>query len=168
MRVSVNLSICKLKQAGLVETIERMLRDTDLDVAYLELEITESLLAKNMDKAIAILQKLRQRGISIALDDFGTGYSSLSYLQKLPINTLKIDRSFVTNIACSHYDAAIAKAIIALAQSLELNITAEGVETQAQLEYLQDRGCHEVQGYYFAHPLPGGRAKDFLLTYDAQ
>ncbi len=168
MRVSVNLSICQLKQAGLVETIERILRDTDLDVAYLELEITESLLAKNMDKAIAILQKLRQRGISIALDDFGTGYSSLSYLQKLPLNTLKIDRSFVTNIACSHYDAAIAKAIIALAQSLELNITAEGVETQSQLEYLQDRGCHEVQGYYFARPLPGDRARDFLLTYDAR
>ncbi|MGF1591489.1 MAG: EAL domain-containing protein [Pleurocapsa sp.] len=136
-----------------------------LDVAYLELEITESLLVKDIEKAIALLRELKTRGISIALDDFGTGYSSLSYLQKLPINTLKIDRSFVTNIASNPDDAAISKAIVALAQSLELNITAEGVETKEQFNYLQSQGCHEVQGYYFSRPLSAEMIKDFFTNY---
>ena len=168
LRVSVNVSTRQFQQAKLVQTVDRILRDTDLDVAYLELEITESLLANDIKGAIAILQQLKQRGISIALDDFGTGYSSLSYLQKLPIDTLKIDRSFVTNIASNRSDAAISKAIITLAQSLELNITAEGVETQAQFEYLRDRGCHEIQGYYFAKPLPSDRIPDFLVEYSQE
>lgn len=167
LRVSVNLSTCQLQQAKLAETIDRILYATNLDVAYLELEITESLLAKDMEEAIAILKQLKRRGISIALDDFGTGYSSLSYLQKLPINTLKIDRSFVTNIASNSNDAAISKAIVALAQSLGLNITAEGVETKAQFEYLKNQGCHEVQGYYFAKPLSSDRVKEFLVTYNS-
>ncbi|MGD1921188.1 MAG: putative bifunctional diguanylate cyclase/phosphodiesterase, partial [Pleurocapsa sp.] len=123
MRMSVNLSPSQFKQANLIETIDRILKDTNLDVAYLELEITESLLMEDVEKAIATLRQLQQKGISIALDDFGTGYSSLSYLQKLPINTLKIDRSFVTNIASNPSDAAISKAIVSLAQSLKLNIT---------------------------------------------
>ncbi|MBE9044059.1 EAL domain-containing protein [Pleurocapsales cyanobacterium LEGE 10410] len=165
LRMSVNLSIGQFKQTTLIETIDRILRDTNLDVAYLELEITESLLVKNVEQAIAILRELKKRGISIALDDFGTGYSSLSYLQKLPIDTLKIDRSFVTNIASNPDDAAISKAIVALAQSLELNITAEGVETKAQYHYLQNQGCHEVQGYYFSKPLPSEQLKKFVLSY---
>ena len=165
LRVSVNLSPCQFKQTQLVETIDRILQDTDLAVAYLELEITESLLLKDISKTIAILRQLKQRGISIALDDFGTGYSSLSYLQKLPLDTLKIDRSFVTNIASNADDAAISRAIVALAKSLHLNITAEGVETKAQLDYLQEQGCHEVQGYYFSKPLTSDRLKDFMLTY---
>ena len=165
IRMSVNLSVGQFKQTTLIETIDRILRDTELDVAYLELEITESLLMRNVEKAIAILRELKKRGISIALDDFGTGYSSLSYLQKLPIDTLKIDRAFVTNIASNPDDAAISKAIVALAQSLELNITAEGVETKAQYSYLQGQGCHEVQGYYFSKPLPSDRLKDFIVSY---
>ena len=165
LRMSVNLSTCQFKQANLIETVDRTLQDTGLDVAYLELEITESLLVKDIDKAIALLTELKTRGISIALDDFGTGYSSLSYLQKLPINTLKIDRSFVTNIASNPDDAAISKAIVALAQSLKLNITAEGVETREQFNYLQSQGCHEVQGYYFSKPLPAEMIKDFFINY---
>ena len=165
LRMSVNLSTCQFKQANLIETVDRTLQDTGLDVAYLELEITESLLVKDIDKAIALLTELKTRGISIALDDFGTGYSSLSYLQKLPINTLKIDRSFVTNIASTPDDAAISKAIVALAQSLKLNITAEGVETREQFNYLQSQGCHEVQGYYFSKPLPAEMIKDFFINY---
>ena len=165
LRVSVNLSPCQFKQIRLIETIDRILHDTDLAAAYLELEITESLLVQNVDRAIAILAQLKQKGISIALDDFGTGYSSLSYLQKLPIDTLKIDRSFVTDIASNPDDAAISRAIVALAKSLQLNITAEGVETKAQLDYLQHQGCHEVQGYYFSKPLPQDRLKEFLLTH---
>ena len=165
MRMSVNLSACQFKQANLIEMIDRILRDTDLDVAYLELEITESLLVEDIGKAIATLQKLQQKGISIALDDFGTGYSSLSYLQKLPINTLKIDRSFVTNIASNPSDAAISKAIVSLARSLKLNITAEGVETEEQLAYVQNQGCDEVQGYYFSRPLSSDHLKDFSANY---
>ena len=165
LRMSVNVSTCQFDRTDLLETIDRTLRTTGLDAAYLELEVTESLLVRDIEQAIALLKKLKNRGISIALDDFGTGYSSLSYLQKLPINTLKIDRSFVSNIAENPDDAAISKAIVALAQSLGLNITAEGVETKEQLDYLQNQGCHEVQGYYFSKPLSGDRLKEFLLTY---
>jgi diguanylate cyclase (GGDEF)-like protein len=166
LRVSVNLSSRQFKQAQLIETIDRILQDTNLDATYLELEITESLLVKNIEQAIAILKQLKQRGISIALDDFGTGYSSLSYLQKLPIDTLKIDRSFVTNIASNPDDAAISRSIVALAKSLQLKITAEGVETKAQFDYLQSQGCHEAQGYYFSQPLTSDRMRDFLMTYN--
>lgn len=152
----------------MLATIDRILQDTNLDRTYLEVEITESLLFDDIDKAIALLWELKRRGISIALDDFGTGYSSLSYLQKLPIDTLKIDRSFVTNIASNPDDAAISKAIVALAQSLELKITAEGVETKEQLNYLQNQGCHEVQGYYFSKPLSPQLFQDFLANYYAE
>ncbi len=165
LRMSVNVSTCQFDRTDLLETIDRILETTGLDAAYLELEVTESLLVRNIEQAIALLGKLKARGVSIALDDFGTGYSSLSYLQKLPISTLKIDRSFVNNIAENPDDAAISKAIVALAQSLGLNITAEGVETKEQLDYLQNQGCHEVQGYYFSKPLSSDRFKDFLLTY---
>lgn len=167
IRVSVNLSACQFKQKNLVEAIDRILSDTGMDTKYLELEITEGILVEDIERAISILWQLKSKSISIALDDFGTGYSSLSYLQKLPINTLKIDRSFVTNLASNPDDIAISKAIIALAQSLELNITAEGVETKAQFEYLQGQGCHEVQGYYFARPLSVELIEDFLLNYNS-
>ncbi|MEL6911791.1 MAG: EAL domain-containing protein, partial [Cyanobacteria bacterium J06598_4] len=123
---------------------------------------------EDLETAIALLGQLKQRGISIALDDFGTGYSSLRYLQKLPIDTLKIDRSFVTNIALNPEDPAIARAIIALGQSLELNITAEGVETQEQLTHLQNQGCHEVQGYYFSQPLPPEMLQSFLAKCNSE
>lgn len=165
LRMSVNISTGQFKQTNLLEAIDRVLQDTDLDPAYLELEITESLLFKDIEQAIVLLWQLKSRGISIALDDFGTGYSSFSYLQKLPIHTLKIDRSFVSNIASNPDDAAISKAIVALAQSLQLNITAEGVETKEQLDYLKNQGCHEVQGYYFSKPLPSDRLKDFVIAY---
>ena len=164
---SINLSACQFKQKDLLKTIDRIISETGVDAAYLELEVTESILVEDIERAISILWELKRKGVSIALDDFGTGYSSLSYLQKLPINTLKIDRSFVTNLASSPDDIAIAKAIIALAQSLELNITAEGVETKEQFEYLKAQGCNEVQGYYFAKPLPVELLQDFLLNYNA-
>ena len=161
LKIAVNISTCQFKE-NLIETIDLILEDTSLDCSYLELEITESLLVENIDKAIALLKQLKHRGISIALDDFGTGYSSLRYLQNLPIDTLKIDRSFVKNIIECPEDAAISRAIIALAQNLSLKITAEGVETKEQLIYLKERGCHEVQGYYFSKPLPPEMLEVFL------
>ena len=168
LKISVNLSACQFKQENLVETIKNILIKTELDATYLELEITESIFIEDSDRAIAILGELKNQGISIALDDFGTGYSSLSYLQKLPLNTLKVDRCFVNNIASNPDDRAISKAIVALAKSLELNITAEGVETKTQLQYLQDRGCHEAQGFYFSKPLSTKAIEDFLITYLAK
>ena len=161
-KISVNLSTRQFKQADLIETVDRILHNTGLDPQYLELEVTESLLVEDFETAISLLSQLKQRGISIALDDFGTGYSSLRYLQRLPIDTLKIDRSFVTDIASNTDNAAIAKAIVALAQSLELNITAEGVETEEQFTFLKNQGCHEVQGYYFSEPLSDKMLIDFL------
>ena len=161
LKIAVNISTCQFKE-NLIETIDLILEDTSLDCSYLELEITESLLVENIDKAIALLKQLKHRGISIALDDFGTSYSSLRYLQNLPIDTLKIDRSFVTNITERPENAAISRAIVALAQNLSLKITAEGVETKEQLVYLKERGCHEVQGYYFSKPLPSKMLEVFL------
>ena len=166
LRVSVNLSVRQFKQENLIEMIDLVLEETGLDAAYLELEVTESLLVTNVEQAIATLQQLKNRGIALSLDDFGTGYSSLSYLQRFPINTLKIDRSFVTNVSSSTDAAAIARAIIALAHSLQLKITAEGVETQAQLDYLRAYGCHEIQGYYYSKPLSAYKLAHFLAAFD--
>ena len=166
LKVSINLSACQFKQQDLVKTIAQILADTCLDSSCLELEITESMLVEDITSAIAILGELKTVGISIALDDFGTGYSSLSYLQKLPIDTLKIDRSFIADLATNADNIAISKAIIALAQSLELNTTAEGVETKTQLEYLQNQGCQEIQGYYFSKPLPGDLLLEFLVAHN--
>ena len=165
LKISVNLSTCQFQQANLLETIDCILEDTDLERNCLELEITESLLVRDLERTVQLLEQLKQRGILIALDDFGTGYSSLSYLQKLPIDTLKIDRSFVTNIASNPNDAAISQAIVALAKSLKLNIIAEGVETEEQFVYLQNQGCHEVQGNYFCKPFSPEVIEDFLADY---
>lgn len=165
LRVSVNLSALQFKQENLLDTIDRVLEETGLDPAYLELEVTESLLVENVEQAIVTLQQLKDRGIALALDDFGTGYSSLNYLQKFPIDTLKIDRSFVEGVASNPDDAAIAKGIIALARSLQLNITAEGVETLEQLNYIKVHGCHEAQGYYFSKPMSAYSLVDFLASY---
>ena len=166
-KISVNLSTCQLRVNPL-ETIDRILNETGLECTYLELEITESQLVEDIEQAVSLLSQLKQRGISLALDDFGTGYSSLRYLQKLPIDTIKIDRSFVTNLASGAGDAAIVKAIVALAQSLEINITAEGVETAEQFSYLRDLGCNEVQGYYFSKPLSPQMLAEFLVNHNSQ
>ena len=124
------------------------------DPRFLELEMTESLLVQNAEENVAVLRKLGQDGVRIAVDDFGTGYSSLSYLRQLPIDTIKIDRSFVRDLETDPEDRAIIQAIIAMAHSLELQVTAEGVETRGQLEALARMGCDEYQGYLFSRPLP--------------
>jgi EAL domain-containing protein (putative c-di-GMP-specific phosphodiesterase class I) len=134
--------------------ISRILNATGLDPRYLELEMTESLLVHNHEENIAVLRKLGQDGVRIAVDDFGTGYSSLSYLRQLPIDTLKIDRSFVRDVETDPDDMAIVQAIIAMGHSLRLQVTAEGVETRGQLETLAALGCDEYQGYLFSRPLP--------------
>lgn len=154
MRVAVNLSAAQFQQTDLIEMVAKVLTTTNLAPQRLELEITESLLMTDVVRATATLQAFCALGTPIALDDFGTGYSSLSYLKRFPLHYLKIDRSFVQGIPEDSNDAAIVRAIIALAQSLQLAVIAEGVETSQQANYLQELGCSTCQGYYFSRPLP--------------
>lgn len=154
IRMSVNLSARQFEQPYLVEVINQILEETGLKASDLELEVTESFLMGNIERSIKSLKQLRELGIWLALDDFGTGYSSLSYLKRFPVNILKIDQSFVHDVMSNPDSAAVTNAIIALAKSLRLSITAEGVETQEQLDYLKMQGCDEGQGYYFSRPVP--------------
>jgi len=155
LKIAVNISARQLnKPRDFSRGLSRVLSSTGLDPRYLELEMTESLLFHNAEENIAVLRKLGQDGVRIAVDDFGIGYSSLSYLRQLPIDSLKIDRSFVRDIETDPEDAAIIHAVVAMAHSLELQVTAEGVETRGQLDALARLGCDEYQGFLFSKPLP--------------
>jgi diguanylate cyclase (GGDEF)-like protein/PAS domain S-box-containing protein len=154
LRVAVNLSARQFCRSDLVHGIEAALQDSGLEARFLEIEITESLMMNDVDAAIVTLKELKTLGVSLSIDDFGTGYSSLAYLKRFPIDNLKIDRSFVSDIVTGDEEAAIVSAIIALAHNLRLQVTAEGVETVEQLRYLQKRGCDKMQGYLFSKPVP--------------
>jgi len=151
--VAVNVSAVQFRRAGFSELIRQVLVDTGLDPQYLELEVTESLLLSSADVTFSVLQELKNMGLSLAIDDFGTGYSSLSYLKRFPVSKLKVDRSFVRDVALNADDAAITTAIISMAKSLNLKVIAEGVEDEAQLSFLRALQCDEIQGYYFSKPL---------------
>src|SRR5450631_910588 len=153
LKVAVNLSARQLNDNAFVPLVMQILEETGLDPCFLELELTESALIGDTSDTVCKLLRLKEMGISISVDDFGTGYSSLSYLKHLPIDTIKVDRSFVRDIVNDPDDAAIVDAIIAMAHSLKLNVIAEGVETLEQLEFLRQRKCQQAQGYYFARPL---------------
>ena len=157
IRVAVNLSVRQFMQKDLADTVVRALEAANLSAEHLEVEITEDLFLEHNQTNIITLARLKNMGIHISIDDFGTGYSSLSYLKRLPIDTLKIDQSFVRDIGDPD-NKAIASAIIAMASSLRLNVLAEGVETDEQLAFLRAQGCNEIQGFSFSHPLP---AEDF-------
>ena len=152
--IAVNVSAVQFRQEDFCELIRNVLREVGLGPQYLELELTESLLLSSADVTLSVLRELRAMGLTLAIDDFGTGYSSLSYLKQFPISKLKIDRSFVRDVAVSPDDAAIATAIISMAKSLNLRVIAEGVENEAQMSFLRARQCDEIQGYYFSKPLP--------------
>jgi diguanylate cyclase (GGDEF)-like protein len=156
--VSVNLSPGQFIQAKLVERIDNILMETQLDAQYLQLEITENLLMRDMESAIQTLYALKNKGVRLAIDDFGTGYSSLSYLKRLPVEWLKIDKSFIRDIATDPDDATLTQAIIGLAHHLHLKVIAEGVETEEQRAFLEARSCNEAQGYYYSQPLPAQAA----------
>ena len=162
IRVSVNLSPIQFRKADLHETVYDALDDVGLAADGLELEVTESLLMNDPAETAAILGKLKSRGIHISIDDFGTGYSSLSYLKRFPINALKIDRSFITDVTSNPDDAAIATAIILMGHSLKLSVVAEGVETENQLAFLKVLQCNEVQGFLFSPPVPADKAQEML------
>ncbi|MEM5382018.1 EAL domain-containing protein [Paraburkholderia phymatum] len=153
-RVSVNLSARQFQQRDIAKLVTQVLAETGLEPQYLELELTESTIMRNAEEAVTMLTELHALGIGLAIDDFGTGYSSLSYLKRFPVDRLKIDRSFVSDIGESSDDETITSAIIALAHSLNLQVIAEGVETSTQLDFLKERACDEMQGYFFAKPLP--------------
>lgn len=160
--VSVNISSVDLQQPNFHECVEEIINDTGIDPKILELEITESVLMQSIDYSAAVLKQLMNIGISIALDDFGTGYSSLSYLRKIPINTLKIDKSFIDNITSSQKEESIINNIIEMSHSLGLNVVAEGVETKEQLLVLKERKCDYIQGHFFSKPLPAEEIEKLL------
>ncbi|HEV3106607.1 MAG TPA: EAL domain-containing protein [Trinickia sp.] len=153
-RVSVNLSARQFQQRNIAKLVMSILEETGLEPQYLELELTESTIMRNAEEAVIMLNELHALGIGLAIDDFGTGYSSLSYLKRFPVDRLKIDRSFVSDIGASNDDETITAAIIALAHSLKLQVIAEGVETAEQLDFLKQRACNEMQGFFFARPMP--------------
>ena len=152
-RISINLSPRQFMQSQLTSYVDKMLAQTQLNPEFLGIEITESTIMQDIPSAIETLKVFRKMGVHLSIDDFGTGYSSLSYLKQFPVDQLKIDQSFVHNILSEPDDAAISEAIIAMAHSMNLNVIAEGVESQAQADFLTARGCDEMQGFHFSHPL---------------
>jgi diguanylate cyclase (GGDEF)-like protein/PAS domain S-box-containing protein len=153
LRVAVNMSGIQFAQPDIVQTVAGALNDSGLDPACLEIELTESIVMHDVESTITTLHQLKALGVQLSIDDFGTGYSSLAYLKRFPIDVLKIDQSFVRDVATNPDDATIVLSIIALAHNLRLQVIAEGVETQEQLDFLRDHGCDEIQGYYFSKPV---------------
>lgn|GEM_PF-758215 len=162
LRMAVNLSPRQFLRPGLVDRIHHILRDTGLEPRYLDLEITEGVFMKDVEGCIATLHALKKIGVHLSIDDFGTGYSSLSYLRRFPIDQLKIDKSFVSDSVASQGDTAIAMAVIAMAHSMQLKVIAEGVENPAQLAFLQENQCDEIQGYYLSRPAPAQQIRALL------
>ncbi len=154
VRVAVNISTWQIRQPDFVDMVEGILEESGFDPQLLELEITESAVMDNVQEAVRILSIFQQRGISLAMDDFGTGYSSLSSLQRLPLSKLKIDRCFIREVTTNASDAALISSVIALGRTMGLGVVAEGVETEEQLQFLQQKDCAQVQGFLFSKPLP--------------
>ncbi|WP_052404902.1 putative bifunctional diguanylate cyclase/phosphodiesterase [Bacillus rubiinfantis] len=160
--VSVNISPTQFISGTLLSAVKRAIHKSGIDPRFLKLEITENMIIKNMIETRAILEKLKRMGIGVSIDDFGTGYSSLSYLKKFPIDTIKLDRSFIKDITIDIHDQAIVKAIIDMGHTLELSLVAEGAETAQQIFSLVDAGCVNVQGFYFSPPV---NATQFSINY---
>jgi EAL domain-containing protein (putative c-di-GMP-specific phosphodiesterase class I) len=167
---SVNLSARQFREDGLVRKVSRVLEETGLHPQCLELELTESTVMHDVDAAIATLQGLKSLGVSLSVDDFGTGYSSLSYLENLPLDKLKIDRSFVRDIGAAEgeNEGVLAQAIISLGHNLGLHVVAEGVETDAQVRFLRRAGCDEVQGFFYGEVVPAQHADLLARTTGAR
>jgi diguanylate cyclase (GGDEF)-like protein/PAS domain S-box-containing protein len=164
--VSVNLSPVQLRDRRLVDSIRDVLNETGLAGRWLELELTEGMLMQNIEDSLLTFSALKKFGVRLSIDDFGTGYSSLGYLRQLPVDTLKIDRSFVTHIASNAEDAAISRVIVDLAHNLKLRVVAEGVESVAQLDTLRELQCCDAQGFYFSHPMPAEHITSLLANRD--
>lgn len=167
VRVAVNLSAAQLLQTDFVAKIDHILKKTNVDPFFLELEITENIVMQDVHKTVTILHKLKERGVHLSIDDFGTGYSSLNYLRELPVDTVKIDRSFIKDIDKDKSSASLTKAIIALAHDLGLRVVAEGVETRQQLALIKQQSCDVVQGFYFSRPLNSDHIVQYYNEFSA-
>ncbi|TFG92649.1 MAG: bifunctional diguanylate cyclase/phosphodiesterase, partial [Syntrophobacterales bacterium] len=165
--MAVNLSLRQLTDEGLIEDIKTALEDSGMAPELLELEITESMVMHNPARMIKVLSKIKEMGVRLAIDDFGTGYSSLAQIKYFPIDTIKVDRSFIRNIPDDSEDKAIAEAIIAMGKTLSLTVVAEGVETQEQMDFLEERACDQMQGFYFSKPIVPEEFADLLRTHTA-
>jgi len=161
--LAMNLAVKQLQQKDFIEMFQALMKETECKAEWLELEVTEGQIMTNPDEAIKLLTQISNLGIELAVDDFGTGYSSLAYLKRLPIDKLKIDQAFVKNLPNDEEDAGIAKAVIALAKSLNLKVIAEGVETKEQKDFLVENGCINIQGYFYYKPMP---ANELSLLLD--
>jgi EAL domain-containing protein (putative c-di-GMP-specific phosphodiesterase class I) len=168
LTMSVNISASQLRQADLVDDVRIALEASGLAPRWLELEITESVMAQSIERAAQILARLRELGVRVALDDFGTGYSALAHLKHFPIDTLKVDRAFVAGLPDNADDAAIARAIIAMGRSMRFVVVAEGVETSQQHAFLEAYGCDEVQGFLFSQPLGAAECAEYLRSHARQ
>ena len=164
LRMAVNVSPVQLRQPNFLGLIDEAIRQTGSDPAQLEIEITESVAVGGIDPIIKLLEEIRARGVSVALDDFGTGYSSLSCVHRYPINSVKIDRSFVMHMDANENHRAVVKAIVALAHALQMNLVAEGVETREHANILRELQCEMAQGYFFSKPLPASGAEAYLVA----
>ena len=163
--MAVNVSALQFRKEGFLEDLRAILAETGLDPHVLELELTESVLMERIDPVTSILGTLRKRGVRVSVDDFGTGYSNLSYIRKLPLDSLKIDQSFVRQIASIPHDTSIASAIIGMGRSLKLHVIAEGVETNEELDFLKLQECDEAQGFYFSPPVPASQFANLLVSH---
>ncbi|MEA5620022.1 EAL domain-containing response regulator [Cronbergia sp. UHCC 0137] len=164
LTIAVNLSAIEFNRSDLITQIINLSETYNLDPHCLEVELTESMIMEDVENAIATMNQLQSLGIKIAIDDFGTGYSSLSYLKQFPVNTLKIDRYFIQNVTNDYQKSAITKALIQMGQSLNLKIIAEGVETEAELNFLRQNHCDAIQGFLFSRPLPKLEFEQLLLS----
>ncbi|MBI3447098.1 MAG: EAL domain-containing protein, partial [Magnetospirillum sp.] len=164
LKVAVNVSGRQFLNHALVECIADLLRQYEVDPSQLEIELTETTVMAEPDRAIEQLNRLRELGIQVSVDDFGTGYSSLSYLKRLPLSTIKVDRSFVRDVNNQSDNAAIVSAILGLADALDMSIVAEGVETEGEETHLRDAGCIKVQGFRYAQPMPAAGLEAWMLA----
>jgi EAL domain-containing protein (putative c-di-GMP-specific phosphodiesterase class I) len=166
LTLAVNVSARQFHHADFVDRVTALIERTGANPQRLKLELTESMLVEDVEEIIQKMLALKASGVSFSLDDFGTGYSSLSYLKRLPLDQLKIDQSFVRDVLSDPNDAAIARTIVTLAQSLGLGVIAEGVETEAQRDFLATSGCHAYQGYFFSRPLPLEAFEQFIAVQE--
>jgi len=167
MTLAVNVSASQFAESGFVQRVLDIVRETGVTITLLKLELTESMLADDIDAVVRKMAELKSHGVRLSLDDFGTGFSSLNYLRQLPLDQLKIDQSFVRNILRSSEDASIARTVVALGQTLGLDVIAEGVETSEHRRALAEMGCTSYQGYYFARPMAGADFDAFVIESDA-
>jgi EAL domain-containing protein (putative c-di-GMP-specific phosphodiesterase class I) len=168
LRMAVNISAVELRSKDFVAGVRGVLAQTECDPRCLELELTETFLMQDSKSTALVLSAIKQLGVQLALDDFGTGYSSLSYMRRFPIDTLKVDRSFVRDLAMDVSDASVVSAVINMGKGLKMRVVAEGVEALEQLQFLKQNGCAEAQGYYFSRPLPAQDSAEWLRLWGAR